>query len=648
MSRLACKVLLVFVAQASSPSHTLDVDTWLANALDNLPERAFKAWPHHLADLDHTTLQKLATSNAKHSADEVRKQSIPRFLKAKKNTKQEAALEEDGEEKEVVLDVKKQKSKKKQKPEPEESKKKKQSTTAMALEDEAPREENGVEKEVLRDEKKRKTKNKQKPEPEESQKKQKSTTAMAVEDDAGVSQLRSLLSGTAQQADAPMVIEKEEEADTKGTKKVKKKLGQQAEELKFKKPKKRKHRKRKGQEEDEADEDALSDRRKIQKLVHKMKEEGKPDYVIKAAKRKLRDNLNVNLRTKDSSRERKAKEFWEEKKKKAKKQLVKTAMNKYKNTQQELEKGLSEDDKSKVQQHVIRREGRQKLFKDQQKFDLVVIPVALRREENQKLREATDAVSKFLIRHGVNAWHDIRRHYTPGQKFAFWEFAGVMLRIEIDADDLANGRCQICLAKEPGNIQTVQRVTVPLPPTGKTELLSALKTKGLAHIKMRGDDEDSEVFGLDSNAEESEENAEVDSAANTKKTSVAKKASVAKKRNFQDGSQRADADESAADASASEQDTDDQRRSIVTEKSRPTEFPPIKMDFSGSGEDDWEGYQKPITIEADQPVATNPARRSKKLAKKYGPSKYTLAENTPRDGTTPPPRPAVGGMPGWR
>jgi len=83
-----------------------------------------------------------------------------------------------------------------------------------------------------------------------------------------------------------------------------------------------------------------------------------------------------------------------------------------------------------------------------------------------------------LAQQGLDVWVDSRRHYTPGQKFAHWEFRGVMTRIEIGPEDLTAGMLRLCRAKEAGDYKSVEKKRLRLPPAGARGILLALKDWG--------------------------------------------------------------------------------------------------------------------------------------------------------------------------
>merc|ERR1712014_484700 len=111
----------------------------------------------------------------------------------------------------------------------------------------------------------------------------------------------------------------------------------------------------------------------------------------------------------------------------------------------------------------------------ERKHDLVIIPVIWRgRHDKLDVIGAAEDVKACVAQQGVDAWVDSRRHYTPGQKFAHWEYRGVMLRIEIGPDDFKSGVCRLCRSKTPGDYQSVERKRIRLPPAGARRLLLSL------------------------------------------------------------------------------------------------------------------------------------------------------------------------------
>merc|ERR1712203_338910 len=113
--------------------------------------------------------------------------------------------------------------------------------------------------------------------------------------------------------------------------------------------------------------------------------------------------------------------------------------------------------------------------------DVVVIPIVWRgRHDGDELIAAGEQVKKTLHQVGLDVWIDQRRHYTPGQKFAYWEHKKLQWRIEIGPKDLERG--QICVCKHPetaGDFKNTKRKCVPLPTEGGArDLLETLQEFG--------------------------------------------------------------------------------------------------------------------------------------------------------------------------
>lgn len=124
--------------------------------------------------------------------------------------------------------------------------------------------------------------------------------------------------------------------------------------------------------------------------------------------------------------------------------------------------------------------------------ELVIIPIAWKRHQDEKglIDGACERVKQRLMAKGVNAWIDKRTLYTPGQKFAYWEHIGVMLRVEIGPKDIETKTCTISKAQEAGKYQTTERHQgVSL---SGADLLHRLKGMGLDGLQIDADDEDFE------------------------------------------------------------------------------------------------------------------------------------------------------------
>mmetsp|Transcript_23265 Transcript_23265/g.60442 ORF Transcript_23265/g.60442 Transcript_23265/m.60442 type:complete len:371 (-) Transcript_23265:80-1192(-) len=212
-------------------------------------------------------------------------------------------------------------------------------------------------------------------------------------------------------------------------------------------------------EESELDTQRKEAQREIQQLVVRLRAEGKTDAEIRVAKSELKVK-HGNLRKPDGHRETKTK-AWKE---------------------------WISSDKGQEEKVQTRAE------KLQIKHQLVVIPVVWRgRHDHLGVQRAAEDVKACVAQQGVDVWVDSRRQYTPGQKFAHWEYRGVMLRVEVGPEDLEKGVCRVCRVKTPGDYKSVERKLVKLPPVGARKLLLTLKEWGLDSIEIErreGDDEE--------------------------------------------------------------------------------------------------------------------------------------------------------------
>lgn len=197
--------------------------------------------------------------------------------------------------------------------------------------------------------------------------------------------------------------------------------------------------------------------RAIQQLVVRLRAEGKSDREIKIAKRELKSQTGPL----------------------------------YQPTSKQAEKVKA------WREWVKSEKGQQKRQdKSQREHELVVIPVVWRgRHDKDGVVQAAEDIKACVAQQGVDVWIDSRRHYTPGQKFAYWEYRGVMLRVEVGPDDMKEGVCRVCRAKTPGDYKTVEKKRVRLPPAGARALLLTLKDWGLSQIpieRRKGDSDEEE------------------------------------------------------------------------------------------------------------------------------------------------------------
>lgn len=122
--------------------------------------------------------------------------------------------------------------------------------------------------------------------------------------------------------------------------------------------------------------------------------------------------------------------------------------------------------------------------------ELVIVPIAWKRHSDEKglIDGACDRVKQRLMAKGVNAWIDKRTLYTPGQKFAYWEHLGVMLRVEIGPNDIKSKTCTVSQSKEAGAVAD----RFPDVALSGADLLHRLKELGLDGLQIDADDEDFE------------------------------------------------------------------------------------------------------------------------------------------------------------
>lgn len=122
--------------------------------------------------------------------------------------------------------------------------------------------------------------------------------------------------------------------------------------------------------------------------------------------------------------------------------------------------------------------------------ELVIIPIAWKKHADEKglIDAACTRVKERLMAKGVNAWIDKRTLYTPGQKFAYWEHLGVMLRVEIGPNDLQSKTCTVSQAKEAGQVAD----RFPQVSLSGADLLHRLKAMGLDGLEIDADDEEFE------------------------------------------------------------------------------------------------------------------------------------------------------------
>lgn len=85
-------------------------------------------------------------------------------------------------------------------------------------------------------------------------------------------------------------------------------------------------------------------------------------------------------------------------------------------------------------------------------LDLVIIPIYWKAQKEAKIRVVTaaNAVHAALSAAGVQCEIDITLDKTPGQKFAAWEYKGVLTRVEVGPRDAEEGTCTLARTDAPG------------------------------------------------------------------------------------------------------------------------------------------------------------------------------------------------------
>lgn len=86
------------------------------------------------------------------------------------------------------------------------------------------------------------------------------------------------------------------------------------------------------------------------------------------------------------------------------------------------------------------------------KPDLVIIPIYWKAHKEDKIRVVTAARAAHAAINaaGLRCEIDLSFDKTPGQKFASWEFQGVLTRVEIGPRDADQGTCTLARTDAPG------------------------------------------------------------------------------------------------------------------------------------------------------------------------------------------------------
>jgi hypothetical protein len=82
----------------------------------------------------------------------------------------------------------------------------------------------------------------------------------------------------------------------------------------------------------------------------------------------------------------------------------------------------------------------------------VIVPIYWKAQKETKIRVVTAAHAALaaLTADGVRCEIDLTLEKTPGQKFAYWEYQGVLTRVEIGPRDAEQGTCTLARTDAPG------------------------------------------------------------------------------------------------------------------------------------------------------------------------------------------------------
>eukprot|EP00397_Hematodinium_sp_SG-2012_P026597 GEMP01027880.1.p1 GENE.GEMP01027880.1~~GEMP01027880.1.p1 ORF type:complete len:377 (+),score=100.00 GEMP01027880.1:181-1311(+) len=282
-----------------------------------------------------------------------------------------------------------------------------------------------------------------------------------------------------------------------------------------KKVKKRKKNKENGDLQLSIEEQARRElQRQVRDLVLRLKDEGKSDGEIEAAKSRLKKKLQGSSPSNGTHTWSSAANQNDNKTEETKTRAVSTVENGEQRTQAcAIEKNdataekksaieKKEKKKTKAVDAVVEKQTDNDDMKDEDwrekkafwedakktnktvalgsQHDIVVIPICWRgRHDHLAIVAAAQKVKDILAQQGLDAWVDSRRQYKPGQKFAYWEHLGLKYRVEVGPEDLQQNQCKVCKHGAPGDYQAVQKVAVPLPPRGAKRLLVQLKRFGM-------------------------------------------------------------------------------------------------------------------------------------------------------------------------
>eukprot|EP00928_Gymnodinium_smaydae_P072787 TRINITY_DN56085_c0_g1_i1.p1 TRINITY_DN56085_c0_g1~~TRINITY_DN56085_c0_g1_i1.p1 ORF type:complete len:294 (+),score=94.92 TRINITY_DN56085_c0_g1_i1:129-1010(+) len=235
----------------------------------------------------------------------------------------------------------------------------------------------------------------------------------------------------------------------------------------------------------EVDERELARRqaqRELQKLVLRLKAEGADKATIEKEKSAFKAQQNF----KKPETMEKAKQKFDKYTKDVEKKRAKEDKKKRKREEKEaVEKG------EEIDARPTDKEGKLEYAKKKgANHDVVVIPCGYKGQQDafQRAHDLAAKIKERLASRKIDTWIDQRTTMLPGDKFKFWEEAGVRLRVEIGPKDVSvePPTCTVSLAGKVGTVATRQK-GVSLE---GNSLMVALQKFGLEKAAPIADDED--------------------------------------------------------------------------------------------------------------------------------------------------------------
>eukprot|EP00039_Didymoeca_costata_P010571 m.142654 g.142654 ORF g.142654 m.142654 type:complete len:248 (-) comp14884_c0_seq5:192-935(-) len=135
------------------------------------------------------------------------------------------------------------------------------------------------------------------------------------------------------------------------------------------------------------------------------------------------------------------------------------------------------------------------------KIDTVIIPISYNRNDGEraKVLDAAKVAKVALAEAKVNVWTDMRKSYSPSQKFQYWESLDLLIRIEIGPKDVDAGEFIIAdLAnkiKHPNGRMIAKRTRVKIDSLVEETKIALSNAKLKGGNKKRKFDETPEVKG---------------------------------------------------------------------------------------------------------------------------------------------------------